>query len=595
MSELGEFVLGYYRAQGALVEEPAYGVHEVLLPDALATELEAPALQEIIFDQPAPEGDDGHLYLSAGHPLLDRIIARARQTAAPTQSFINNVRLDKRGLAEAARQVLSFPNARLVALPNEHEKAALCHYLVFTYKVTLASDEKQERIATIALDAQAGWPVDWGVIQAMATLNEQGDFAHLVPAPPRWIEAAHPLAPSALTGLAERAQAGVLTQLAEPIEAISRRAARHLELDQARLEQYYTDLERDLRRRLEGALVLGERRAATEDKLAALQLERQMKLADARERYHLHADLELVTVQVVVQPKILLRVQIENRSTTIQRTIVWNPLLHHIEPLACDVCGQPGTSLQLCSGGHLAHVGCLLEAQCVDCKRVYCRLCAEQMSSCVVCGRPVCASSLNHCPVCGRGTCHEHTGLCHAANGAPQMLTVTPAAAPVPAEQPRHKARPAPTPTPQRPAAPTKLRSTPPAPRRPAGDAVHYHLAVETEWSVPEVRAYVLYTKKRGPAVRTWRLSPQGICVSCDCEKGAACPIHGLLLRPAEAGQIEAQIGAQIEQLRQEYGVPARNVSYTLFMHGAPHERSAPHAAGRVEERTDAGPRTGWF
>ena len=60
--------------------------------------------------------------------------------------------------------------------------------------------------------------------------------------------------------------------------------------------------------------------------------------------------------------------------------------------------------------------------QCVDCKRVYCRLCTKQMKACVVCDRPVCASSLNRCPTRGRGTCREHVGLCHAAEGEPALI-----------------------------------------------------------------------------------------------------------------------------------------------------------------------------
>ena len=150
-----------------------------------------------------------------------------------------------------------------------------------------------------------------------------------------------------------------------------------------------------------------------------LQAERRLKLADAEDRYRLRTELELVTTQVIVQPKLTLDVQIVDRGTFVQRRIVWDPLLHCIEPLRCDVCGLPGMRLHLCNGGHLAHSDCLLEQQCVNCKRVYCRLCQEQMSTCVVCGRPVCLISLNICSECGRGTCREHRWLCHADDGMP--------------------------------------------------------------------------------------------------------------------------------------------------------------------------------
>jgi hypothetical protein len=579
MNELMDFVLDYYRVNGALVEPPRYGVHEALLPDALAEQLGVPALQEIVFDAQEPAIDDGRLHLTQGHPLIDRLVERARKASAPARAYVNAVRLDKRGLADAALHTLSLANARLVELADRVETPALCHYLVFTLKVTLTSDEKQEHLVTVAMDAQAGWPVDWGAIRERATLDAEPAYGHLTPARPHWIDEPRPLTAAALAALFERAQHAALTAMAGEIESVTRRAARYLELDRARLEQYYDDMAEDLKRRLQRAE--GDRRAALQDKIASVQGERQVKLADAEARYRLRTDLELVTVQVVAQPKLMLPVQIENRNTVIERLIVWDPLLRRIEPLRCDACGQPGYSLQLCNGGHLAHAGCLLEEQCVDCKRIYCRLCEEQMHACAVCGRPVCASSLNRCAICKRGTCHEHTGLCHAAGGAPAVIAppVTRPAGEAPAS--KKAARRAPAAGAARagaPAAPARLQprkqaSRPAiAPRRPPqapSSTANWKLAVEIEWSKPVVTAFVLATRKRGPAVRIWQLGAQGISIACNCEK-PACESDQMLLRPAGVREIEAQMQGEIEKLRREYGVPARNVSYTLLMHGMP-------------------------
>ncbi len=584
MSELSEFVLGLYQSEGAIVEPPAYGVCEVLLPEALAAQLNVPAWQEIVFDETEPEASDGKLYLTRGHPLVDRLVERARRAPAPAQAYINAVRLDKKGLAELGRQALSLPNGRLVEVKGQMEAAALCHYLRFTFKVTLSTDEKREYLTTVSLDAQGGWRVDWQAIQERATLEAMPAFDHLAPAPPCWIEEANPLAPAALAGLLERAQRGVLEEMAKPIEVVRRRAARHLELDRARLEQYYDDMARDVERRLGRADA--SRRATLQDKLASVQAERELKLADAEARYRLRIDLELVTVQVIRQPKLVLPVQIENRHTAVQRRIVWDPLLHRIEPLLCDVCGRPGLALHLCSGGHLAHADCLLAEQCVDCKRVHCRLCQAQMSACVVCGRPVCANSLNRCSDCGRGTCHEHSGLCHASGGQPVAITAAageqapPAPAPkrgkaamsAPAQStgvPAHSAPPAargqqPTKGLGRPAAASRSGDQ----RAPAARPVATRIEVQSQWSEPVVTAFVLAGKKRGPAARTWRLTPQGIAVCCSCEKGGACEADQRLIRPEPAAGIQAQMKDLIEALRQEYGVPARSVTYFASVHG---------------------------
>ncbi len=401
MSGLQEFVLGLFQANGALVEPPRYGTYEVLLPEKLAAQLDTPALQEVVFDEPGQAAGDGRLHLAQGDPLVDRLVEWARRAPAPARTCINSVRLDKRGLLELARQALTIPNGRLAPAPGQMESPALFHYLIFTFKVTLATDEKHEHLVSVALDGQAGWPVDWQPIHQHSSQDEEPAFEGLPAARPLWIAEASPLTPPALAGLFERAQSAVLEKMAGTIEGLSRRAARYLELDQARLGQYYGDLAHDLERRLQRADD-PDRQATLTEKLASLQAERELKLADAQARYQLRSDLELVTVQVVVQPKLALQVLVENRGTAIPRRVVWDPLLHTIEPLRCDVCGRPGTALQLCSGGHLAHAGCLLGEQCVDCKRVYCRVCREQMTTCAVCGRPTCLSSINRCRECGR-------------------------------------------------------------------------------------------------------------------------------------------------------------------------------------------------
>ena len=91
MSELQNFVLGFYQVNGAIVEPLGYGAYEVLLPDALAEDLDVPVLQEIVFDEMGPTDDDGKLYLTQGHPLVECLVEWTRQAPAPAQAYINRV------------------------------------------------------------------------------------------------------------------------------------------------------------------------------------------------------------------------------------------------------------------------------------------------------------------------------------------------------------------------------------------------------------------------------------------------------------------------------------------------------------------------
>jgi len=379
-----------------------------------------------------------------------------------------------------------------------------------------------------------------------------------------------------------------LDELAVPLETLRRRAARYLELDRARLTEYYDDIARDLQRRIERASD-DARRASLEDKLAAAQAEREAKLADVEAKYRLRVELELINLQVITQPKRLLPVRIENRTARVERTVVWDPLLHRIEPLVCDVCGRAATRLTLCTGGHLAHAECLLAEQCVDCKRVYCCLCADQMSRCVVCDRPVCVHSLNRCRICGRATCREHVGLCHATDGQPARLPPPepPKSAPPPPPVEKVEEKPAPPPTPPR-AKKARRKTTARTARRahrpvkkPPRAPVPYKIEVYVEPDAPVVNGFVLTKGRKQIAVRSWELTDDGLLVTCQCEKWYRCPADGTMLEPADVSGIEAQIEEQIEALRREYGIPTRRVFRHIIVHGAP--RQVPRLVLRGE------------
>jgi hypothetical protein len=592
MSELVDFVLNALRQAGALVDPPAFDRYDVLLPEEVARRWQVPTYQRLTFAETPPAGGDMEpvTAIGYGHPLLETLVEEIRAEPAPMEVFVNNVRTDKRGLFSLARQALAFPNARLSEVPRQSVVVATCHLARFSFKAALITDEKWEQLVSVVMDVQAGFAVpELAQLERLVHLEDEPAPGGHLPAPVRWLPGQAPQSRLVLDRLLERAVDAAMQELAAPLEALRRRAARYLELDRARLQEYYSDISRDLKRRLDRAGDLpqdgAQRRASLEDKLAATQAEREAKLADVEAKYRPRVELELINLQFIHQPKVLLPVHVGTRSTTVERTVVWDPLLHRIEPLACDVCGRSATRLMLCSGGHLVHEHCLLPEQCVDCKRVYCRLCSGQMSRCVVCERPVCVPSLNRCAECGRATCREHVGLCHTCAGLPARPSPPPApeppkkeeapariASPPPAAQPavkersvgsegqvRRTAKPA-SPKSQRPIGRVPVKVTP------------SKIEVYVEPKEPVVNAFVLTKGAKQVAVRSWKWTGGAIVVSCLCELGYACPVDGRTLEPADRAGIEAQIKEQIEQLRRDYGIPLRRVLYYAFVRGVPQQ-----------------------
>lgn len=555
---LQEMVLGYCQQVGGLVEPPAYGIHEILLPDEVAARWGVEPIQRLAF---TPETNDpGVTAITYTHPLVETIIEELRQQTANGLFFINNVRLEKPSLFAAIEKALILPNAKLFPVHGAIERQRIYHLVRFNFKASLISDEKRELILPVWMNLQGGYAVQSAEIERLALLEDETQFRHLLPAEPTWTTGAA-LSPSVINALLERARQAAQTELAPNLSGLQKRLQRFLELDRARLTEYYDDLIKDAEKRLRNAEA--ERHPALEAKLAAMRVERQSKLADVEQKYLLRVELELVNLAVIAQPKLDLMVEIKKRTKAVQRRVTWDPLRHIVEPLCCDVCGQAGDDLQLCEEGHLAHANCLTP-QCVECKRTYCQQCADKVQTCVVCDRPVCIHSLVKCSQCQRVTCHDHLNECHAAEGAPRRLQVetTPPAVATPTAKPPTREEVAAGPKPSRKketpkAKPPAAKTKPSAPSTPKGD----YMDVYADPAQGSITAYVM-VKKRELAVRRWEMTDEGILSECHCEKGWACEKNGIVYSPAPENQLEAQMMKLITNFRIEYGVGVTKVHY---------------------------------
>ena len=577
-TSLEGLVLGYFRQVGALVEPPAYGAYEVLLPDEAAARWGISPHQKIVFE--AAHQQDGVTFLHYGHALIETIVEELRGQSANGQFFINNVRPDKPGFLSEIERAFSLPTAKIFFLPAEKQKIRHHHYVRFNFKVSLVADEKRELVLPVWMDLQNGYPVGGAEIERLGILDEENQFLHIPSAPAFWSNEPA-LSPKTLSALLERARQAVPHELGETLSNLQKRLARFLELDRARLNDYYAGLLKDAQRRLQKADE--ERRPALETKIEVIKAERESKLLDVEQKYHLRIQLELVNLAIIAIPKLDLTVEIRKRTSTIKRPVTWNPLLHTIEPLSCDVCHRGGMTLHLCENGHLAHAECLAP-QCVECKRTYCQTCAKEVSECVVCARPICVHSLTRCKECGRVTCTEHVGECHALNGEPRKIirvekkveeaesnvgkkdastkdtstkgVSTPQS--VPKKSARKEIRKA-KPSPQTQA---RLRVVSP---KPLADYVEV-------FSDPAEGTITAYMMRRHSelAVRWWTMTEEGISVSCQCEKMWNCKSNGMVFRPSD--DIERQMNLLLTRFREEYNLPDKKTRYFHIRVGKPFE-----------------------
>jgi quinol monooxygenase YgiN len=93
---------------------------------------------------------------------------------------------------------------------------------------------------------------------------------------------------------------------------------------------------------------------------------------------------------------------------------------------------------------------------------------------------------------------------------------------------------------------------------------------VYTHAAEPVVDAFVIASGGRELARRTWQLVEDGIAVWCQCEKGPFCRVNQTVFEPRAADEIEAQLRAEIEALRQEYQVLRKRINFYYVLHDVP-------------------------
>lgn len=559
MSDLETFVLGYLEEVGSLVEPPAFRICEALLPEPVAERWQVDPYVQLAFSDTEREGVT---QLGYNHPLVEQMVQEANGRSASATLYINDLRLDKTDLDDLAAATWVVPNAQVERQKRSTVARVRHTYVRFNFKAAILTDDKQERVVSVLMDAHSGSRVaDANAIESRATAVTPDTVLQSLPhASIRWMPKdgrplKTPLDENALTALLERAQTAVLQEMQTDLDALQKRVARFRQLDEARLTDYYGSLEKDLQARLKSASA--DRQPGLQDKLTAVQTERAHKLADLDERYQVRINLTLLNLLVIQQAKLI-------QPTQISAYAVWDPLLRQLEPLTCQVCGQPGQRLFLCHNGHLAHESCLTPA-CIDCKRLFCQDCTNEVGVCDVCQQPLCRHSRVACPECGRYTCQVHRGMCHADNGRP----LNPSTATAPAEPPPPPKQAPPPPAPSRaktpPIKPKPKPAAKPAPkpaRTISSGPKPIHMEVVLHHNI--VTAFMLGKREREIAVRTWELSPDegGILRHCECEKGEACAANGIIIRPSDYQSIEKQIHDELLGFAQEYNLPPQKIAY---------------------------------
>jgi len=125
------------------------------------------------------------------------------------------------------------------------------------------------------------------------------------------------------------------------LEKWSAKLTRTLTRDSERLHSYYGTIATEIAAKIEHKDLSDEQKEKEFARIEATQRELERKLADIKERYTLSVDAFLHSAMIIYLPTIHVNCELVRKKAKRTVTAVWNPFTKVLEPLRCEVSGEP--------------------------------------------------------------------------------------------------------------------------------------------------------------------------------------------------------------------------------------------------------------
>lgn len=406
------FALRAIDALGGVAEPDPAGGTQVLLPNALATELSLANEARLLNTPEVDEAESGCYSLTHGSQVLERLIEATLGAGRTVHLSVDAP--SPRRLSDAAVAALLEPTNGAVRVQGSE----LCTqtYIVLGFRYTATGEERREGLVDVAVDPT-------GTRVALDLPRALWDGA------PKMSEtrAAQDVAVAAQVARASAAlaRAGV----ADALDPVRRILGNRLGRDVSRMHGYFRAMQEELLRTAGRGKLENPERDKLLARINAIPGELDRRIGEARMRLSLKVGVRPVLAAVVTMPAIQARLVLLRRKGKREIPLTYGAL-------------QRGWDLPLCDG-------CLSRgvAKPVLCDDAVHMLCSRCHYSCPKCDATTCLACHKRCQRCGRAASAQPQDLIIPRRAAPAVAKPEASApSPLPAKEPAAAARRVPKP-----------------------------------------------------------------------------------------------------------------------------------------------------
>jgi tetratricopeptide (TPR) repeat protein len=395
--KIRSFVTKCLESVGTLVEFTAYNYAEVLIPDELTDYFDGENYYKLAFDFDVARLHEEAEFVTYGSYFLDKVIDLASQKGLTCKRHIADENLELRNLPQKIANKVTFRNQRMTFVANS---PVLYHYLLFSFKVSYVSDEREDQIIKLLVNLNTGH-VDNKMLESIGSaFFTDNPHTNYGAENMQSVDCAYKVATEALE-----------EQIQPRIHDIQNKIKIRLAGEKNRITEYYDQIDSELKLKLE-KLNEKENKEGTKtinDKLRLSVIERQRRLKEIEEKNALNTYVTLFSASLISQTKIRNKYNVKKGKVDRDIYVVWNPVLKDVEPLVCEICGIETFDVDLCSNSHIGCIECV--SLCSICGTRICKSCGT-FSECHVCGAFLCDKCKYVCENCGDILCKDHIESC---------------------------------------------------------------------------------------------------------------------------------------------------------------------------------------
>jgi hypothetical protein len=394
--KIRSFVTKCLESIGALVEFTEYDYAEALIPDDFADYFDGQTYFNLSFDFDVARQHEDSEFVTYGSFFLDRVVELASHRGLACKRHIMDEDVEGRTLPQKIKGRIAFRNCRGTFLANA---PVIYHYVLFNFKVSYISDEREDRIVKVLVNLNTGH-VDDRMLEAIGSVIFT-DNPHT----------SYTVEQMSSIDNAYQAAMRVLEERIQPvIHEINGKIRVRLAGEKKRIIEYYDEIDSELNLKREKLVGTGKDDGikSIDDKLRLSGIERQRRLNEIEEKNALKVSIMLFSATLISHTKIRNRYRVKRGKVERDIHVVWNPILNDVDPLICEVCGDATLEVEVCSKSHIGCGKCV--HTCSVCGAYLCKDCG--MTECAVCGDPLCGQCKTVCENCGDVLCGKHVEFC---------------------------------------------------------------------------------------------------------------------------------------------------------------------------------------